>query len=363
MSFLFGRRPNATGDKADATAPDATAADATAAQNGHAASTSGPASGKTHKIILTPPEDIEVPPPPVHSPEQQAKVDQIRAYVVDLHETGLAKDDDYYPFEEKWVHEDFLPERYLGATNWDLNAAKARIKSTLEWRRDYKPECISPDEVKGEALTGKHLISGFDRQGRPFYTVTPRNENTKNYDLQMRYMVFSFERVISIMPKGVYQLNMVMSLEGNTSANQPPMSQSRIALNLMQNHYPNRLARAICNRGPWFFTPFFRVISPFIDPVTRAKVFFNPPMTSLADPSQITTEWEGGQHDYEWDFESYWSQLLEHCGINPDGSRVEKPTAPATELSNGPPVLADVSKAEHKEPWPTFEAANGHATT
>lgn len=38
----------------------------------------------------------------------------------------------------------------MGAAKWDLEDAKKRIKATMEWRRDYKPDLIPPDEVSIE---------------------------------------------------------------------------------------------------------------------------------------------------------------------------------------------------------------------
>ena len=35
----------------------------------------------------------------------------------------------------------------MRAAKWKLEDAKKRIKSTLEWRREYKPDLIPPDEV------------------------------------------------------------------------------------------------------------------------------------------------------------------------------------------------------------------------
>jgi hypothetical protein len=36
-----------------------------------------------------------------------------------------------------------------------LPDAKTRIKGTIEWRREYKPELIEPGDVGIEAETGK----------------------------------------------------------------------------------------------------------------------------------------------------------------------------------------------------------------
>jgi hypothetical protein len=45
--------------------------------------------------------------------------------------------------------------RYLRASKWKLDDARKRIKGTIEWRREFQPELIPPDEVKIEAATGK----------------------------------------------------------------------------------------------------------------------------------------------------------------------------------------------------------------
>lgn len=46
----------------------------------------------------------------------------------------------------------------MRAAKWNFEDAKKRIKGTLEWRREYKPDLIPPDEVKIEAETGKMCV-------------------------------------------------------------------------------------------------------------------------------------------------------------------------------------------------------------
>jgi hypothetical protein len=52
----------------------------------------------------------------------------------------------------------------------------------------------------------------------------------------------------------------------------PSMSVSKATLNILQDHYPERLGHMLIANPPMLFSTFWSCISPFIDPVTRAKV-------------------------------------------------------------------------------------------
>ena len=42
-----------------------------------------------------------------------------------------------------------MKERTQDGARWkDLEDAKKRLKNTVEWRRDFKPDLIPPDEVR-----------------------------------------------------------------------------------------------------------------------------------------------------------------------------------------------------------------------
>ena len=43
--------------------------------------------------------------------------------------------------------------RYCRAAKWKMDNAKERIKGTIDWRREYKPDLIKPDEVKIVSMT------------------------------------------------------------------------------------------------------------------------------------------------------------------------------------------------------------------
>jgi hypothetical protein len=43
----------------------------------------------------------------------------------------------------------------MRAAKWNVENGKKRIKATMEWRREFQPELIEPDDVAIEAETGK----------------------------------------------------------------------------------------------------------------------------------------------------------------------------------------------------------------
>jgi hypothetical protein len=43
----------------------------------------------------------------------------------------------------------------MRAAKWKLEDAKKRLLYTLQWRRQYKPDKIPPEDVRIESETGK----------------------------------------------------------------------------------------------------------------------------------------------------------------------------------------------------------------
>ena len=64
---------------------------------------------------------------------------------------------------------------------------------------------------------------------------------------------------------------------------------------------------------PWIVQGFFKIITPFIDPVTRGKLKFNEDMRQYVPPEQLwSTDWNGDM-DFEYDHEAYWPALNDMC--------------------------------------------------
>lgn len=68
---------------------------------------------------------------------------------------ALPESDPYHPWEQRWLNKPDTIPRYMRAAKWNQLDAQKRIKSTLEWRREFKPDIIPPEEVRIESETGK----------------------------------------------------------------------------------------------------------------------------------------------------------------------------------------------------------------
>lgn len=59
---------------------------------------------------------------------------------------------------------------------------------------------------------------------------------------------------------------------------------------------------------PWYITTFFKLVSPFIDPVTKTKMEFSPDMPAWVPKEQLPTDL-GGDVALEYDHEVFWPAL------------------------------------------------------
>lgn len=86
-------------------------------------------------------------------------------------------------------------------------------------------------------------------------------------------------------------------------------------LNILQSHYPERMGLALVINIPMIVNAFFKLVMPFVDPVTRAKVRFNPAPVAdgLLAPEQTMQQWWGGDLPFEYVHDKYWPALIKMC--------------------------------------------------
>jgi hypothetical protein len=209
--------------------------------------------------------------------------------------------------------------RYLKARDWDVKKAYTMIMNTLKWRDEFKPDEIQASELTFEASSGKTVRYGFDNTGCPVVYITPARENSTDYEKNMKLLVYTIERAIESMPEGVEQMIWVLHFDGYTAKNAPPLSICRETLNILSNHYPERLKSAILVDTPWIFNLLWKAVTPLIPSATKEKVYFvrgddekKKVMSKFFDLSQLEPRF-GGSSTFSWisQFNEIWNQQIE----------------------------------------------------
>lgn len=309
------------------------------------ADTSASASTTTPRLtpIAAPMAESKPVPRPELTDDQQAKYaalldkakgfSEVQCSDKEKDKTGPVTDD-----ERAWLTRECLL-RYLRATKWNVDDSAKRLLATLAWRREYGLEGFTPEYISPEQETGKQMIVGFDRQGRPCQYLNPGRQNTDASPRQIHHLFYMVERVADVMPPGVETMSLMINFKPskkrqNTSV---PVSTAREVLHILQNHYPERLGKALIINGkilcplsvfvqanpsvPWLVSGFFKIITPFIDPVTREKLKFNDDMKQYVPPEQLWSEDWGGDMDFEYDHTVYWPALNDMCRLRREEKR------------------------------------------
>ncbi|KAH7377794.1 CRAL-TRIO domain-containing protein [Pyrenochaeta sp. MPI-SDFR-AT-0127] len=251
-------------------------------------------------------------PPPVLTADQQTKYDELLAEVRSWESlpTATKKDAESAPLDDEermWLTRECLL-RYLRATKWVLPNAITRLRSTLVWRREYGTDRFTADYISEENATGKQVLLGFDNEGRPCLYLLPQNQNTKETPKRVEHLVYMLERTIDLHPPGQEKLALLIDFRNTGAGGTPSLGVARQVLDILQNHYPERLGRALLTHLPWYVNAFLKLVNPFIDPVTKANIKPNEPLPDHVPVSQLMTV-SGGEVDFKYDHSIYWPAL------------------------------------------------------
>lgn len=75
---------------------------------------------------------------------------------------------------------------------------------------------------------------------------------------------------------------------------------------------PSLFEHRLTQTVPWVANVFLKLISPFIDPITREKLHFNEEVNKYVPKQQLWTEL-GGDVNFEYDHAQYWPALTALC--------------------------------------------------
>lgn len=195
---------------------------------------------------------------PELTPQQQTKYEQVLEAVSKWNTipVSLAKNAETTPLtddERMFLTRDCLL-RYLRATKWNASEAINRVHATLVWRREKIGDKLTPEYISIENETGKQVILGWDIHARPCLYLLPKNQNTDKSPRQLEHLIFMMERLIDLLGPGQENIALLVNFGDTKSGQGATVSQAKETLHFLQNHYPERLGRALVINGICFYS-------------------------------------------------------------------------------------------------------------
>jgi len=167
-------------------------------------------------------------------------------------------------------------KRFLVGWKGKFDQAAKGVRKYQTWRRSVKPALLTAADIPTEFATGKGYHHGFDRVGRPIIWGFASRHDKRQRDIEesVRLILFCLESAIrSGEAVGEEQVTLVFDLAGFGSKSMDYEMVGRL-FKVLANFYPERLGQVLLWRAPGIFGLFWKLISPYIDPVTFQKIKF-----------------------------------------------------------------------------------------
>eukprot|EP00252_Welwitschia_mirabilis_P027671 TRINITY_DN955_c0_g1_i1.p1 TRINITY_DN955_c0_g1~~TRINITY_DN955_c0_g1_i1.p1 ORF type:complete len:607 (+),score=128.82 TRINITY_DN955_c0_g1_i1:305-2125(+) len=192
---------------------------------------------------------------------------------------------------------DVLLLKFLRARDFKVNEAFTMLKNTILWRKSFGADKLLEENL-GEDWKTAVYMHGFDKEGHPVcYNVYGVFQNKELYektfgdaekcDRFLRWRIQLLEKEIvnqlSFKPGGINSMVQITDLKSSPS---PLLSKglrqvTRKALAILQDNYPEFVARKIFLNVPWWYAAVNAMLSPFLTQRTRSKFVF-------ARPARVT---------------------------------------------------------------------------
>eukprot|EP01006_Ploeotia_vitrea_P066574 TRINITY_DN95262_c0_g1_i1.p1 TRINITY_DN95262_c0_g1~~TRINITY_DN95262_c0_g1_i1.p1 ORF type:complete len:263 (+),score=46.84 TRINITY_DN95262_c0_g1_i1:52-840(+) len=176
---------------------------------------------------------------------------------------------------------DLMVHRFIVARKGDLNKAAEMLTKHLQWREEYKADVVLDEDFPGIADDYKSGFCGFDFKSNPVYVEFPGKANpskildTYSTDFLLRWHVCIMEtgRKIYSMKQaaGVFVIIDASGLSMG-HASKAAISYFKMQSAVDEANYPEHLAYCFIVNASMIFTTIWKMVSVFVDPITREKV-------------------------------------------------------------------------------------------
>ncbi|KAJ7949666.1 patellin-3-like [Quillaja saponaria] len=217
---------------------------------------------------------------------------------------------------------DVILLKFLRARDFKVKDAFTMIKNTARWRKEFGIDALVEEDL-GNDWDKVVFTHGYDKEGHSVcYNVFGEFENKELYQKTfadeekglkfLRWRIQFLEksvRKLEYTPTGISSIVQVNDLKNSPGLGKRELRQAtNQALHLLQDNYPEFVAKQVFINVPWWYLAFYRMISPFLTQRTKSKFVFAGPSKSAETifkyiaPEQVPVQYGGLSKEGEQEF-------------------------------------------------------------
>ncbi|KAE8677353.1 Patellin-3 [Hibiscus syriacus] len=218
---------------------------------------------------------------------------------------------------------DVILLKFLRARDFKVKDAFTMLKNTIIWRKEFGVEGLLEEDL-GNELERVVFMHGFDKEGHPVcYNAYGEFQNKELYHNTfgddekrskfLRWRIQFLEksiRKLDFSPTGINTIVQVNDLKNSLGLTKRELRQAtNHALNLLQDNYPEFLAKQVFINVPWWYLAFNMMISPSLPREPRAssclQVHPNQPISfsgKCIAPEHVPVQYGGLSREAEQEF-------------------------------------------------------------
>ncbi|KAI4387941.1 hypothetical protein MLD38_000324 [Melastoma candidum] len=214
---------------------------------------------------------------------------------------------------------DVILLKFLRARDFKVKDAFAMIKNTVIWRKEFGIESLL-EEYLGDELDKVVFMHGVDREGHPVCynvygefqkkelyqnTLVDREKRQKFLKWRIQFLEKSIQK-LDFGPTGICKIFQVNDLKNFPGITKKELRQATSqALQLLQDNYPEFLAKQMFVNVPWWYLALYSLISPFLTQRTKSKFVVSRSTEALFKyiaPEQVPVQYGGLSREGDQEF-------------------------------------------------------------
>lgn len=219
---------------------------------------------------------------------------------------------------------DVILLKFLRARDFKVKDSFTMLKDTLQWRKTFDIDSLI-EENFGDDLEKVVFNHGFDKEGHPVcYNVYGEFQNKELYQKTfsdeekrlkfLRWRIQFLERSIRKLDFSSGGVNSIFQISDLKNSPGPAKRELRLAtrqaLQLLQDNYPEFVAKQVFINAPWWYLAFYTMISPFMTQRTKSKFVF----ASTARTAETLFKYVNPEHVPI----QYGGLSVDYCDCNPE---------------------------------------------